>query len=89
MNFWTNKVGDFVYNLSYEKLVSDKDNEIKKLLDFCGLNDEEVCYNHHKSKKTPIKTVSISQARKPIYSSSVNKNELYENHLKKMFSLLN
>lgn len=89
MNFWNNKIGDFVYNLSYEKLVSDKDNEIRKLLDFCGLNDEEVCYNHHKSKKTPIKTVSISQARKPIYSSSVNKNELYENNLKKMFSLLN
>ena len=89
MDFWHNKIGDFIYDLDYEKLVKDKDNEIKKVLDFCSLTHEDECFNHHKSKKTPIKTVSISQARKPIYTTSVNKNELYEKNLNRMFSLLN
>jgi hypothetical protein len=44
--------------------------------------------NHHKNNKTPIKTVSISQARKLVYNSSVNSNENYENYLKEMFDLL-
>ena len=40
-------------------------------------------------KKTPIQTVSISQARKPIYSNSVNSNLNYEKYLNKMYSIIN
>ena len=88
MNYWKHKVGDFIYEVEYEKLVSNKEEEIKKLIKFCDLNWVPICLNHHKSKKTPIKTVSISQARKPIYKSSVNSNSNYENYLSEMFNLL-
>ena len=88
MNFWTSKIEKDVYNINYEKLVSDKENEIKKLLNFCELEFDSSCLNHHKSSNTPIKTVSVTQARKPIYTSSINKNEFYKNNLNKMFSLL-
>ena len=47
-------------------------------LKFCDLDFDPRCLNHHKSKKTPIRTVSVNQARKPIYSSSINKNQFYE-----------
>ena len=70
-----------IYEINYEKLVSNKEDEIKKLIKFCGLVWDPICLNHHKNKKTPIKTVSISQARKPVYKSSVNSNENYENYL--------
>ena len=88
MNYWKHKVGDFIYEVEYEKLVSNKEEEIKKLIKFCDLNWDPICLNHHKSKKTPIKTVSISQARKPIYKSSVNSNSNYESYLSEMFELL-
>mgnify|MGYP001205889677 FL=1 len=88
MNYWKHKVGDFIYEVEYEKLVSNKEEEIKKLIKFCDLKWDPICLNHHKSKKTPIKTVSISQARKPIYKSSVNSNSNYENYLSEMFNLL-
>ena len=42
----------------------------------------------NQTNKTPIKTVSISQARKPVYQSSVNSNSNYENYLSEMFDLL-
>jgi len=88
MDFWKSKLGDQIYEIKYEKLVSDKENEIKKLIKFCELDWDPVCLEHHKSKKTPIKTVSISQARKPVYKSSVNSNSNYETYLSEMFNLL-
>lgn len=88
IEFWKSKFGDHIYDIRYEKLVSNKEEEVKNLLKFCDLEFDINCLNHHKSKKTPIKTVSVSQARQAIYTSSVDKNKFYENNLNKMFSLL-
>ena len=88
IEFWKSKIGDHIYDINYEKLVSNKDDEVKNLLKFCELKFDANCLNHHKIKKTPIKTVSVSQARQAIYTSSVDKNKFYENNLNKMFSLL-
>ncbi len=89
MNFWQKKISSDIHEVSYESLIKSKDHEINNLLKFCDLDIDEACFNHHKSFKTPIKTVSVTQARRPVYSSSINKNEFYENNLKVMFSLLN
>jgi len=80
MNFWEMKLPDEIFHCEYEKLVNDSENEIKKLVNFCNLNWEEDCLNHAENK-TPIKTVSIVQARKPIYKSSVNLSEEYLKYL--------
>jgi len=88
MDYWKSKFEDQIYEINYEKLVSNKEEEIKKLIKFCDLEWDPICLNHHKSKKTPIKTVSISQARKPVYKSSVNSNLNYEKYLSEMFDLL-
>ena len=37
--------------------------------------------NGSNKKGPPIKTVSITQARKPIYKTSVNLHEKYKNYL--------
>ena len=81
-------MGDHIYNISYEELTNNKEIEIKKVLEFCDLDFQDACLNHHKNLKTPIKTVSVTQAREPIYTRSINKNKFYENNLNKMFSLL-
>ncbi len=88
MDYWKFRLGNFIYEIKYEKLVSNKEEEIKKLIKFCDLKWDPICLNHHKNNKTPIKTVSISQARKPVYQSSVNSNSNYEKYLSEMFSLL-
>ena len=88
MNFWKSKIPDFIYDVEYEKLVKDKENEIKKILSFCDLEWDEKCLSPDKHSKTPIKTVSVSQARQPIYQSSLNSNTNYDKYLEKMFSIL-
>ena len=70
------------------KRINLPSNEIRKLIKYCDLDWDPACLEHHKSKKTPIKTVSISQARKPVYKSSVNSNSNYEIYLSEMFNLL-
>jgi hypothetical protein len=88
MKFWHSKIPEFIHTVEYEKLVSDKKIEIEKLLEFCELELDDNCFNHHKNSKTPIKTVSISQARQAVYGSSVRSSDKYQDHLKEMFENL-
>jgi len=88
MNFWQIKLSGRIYNINYEKLVFDKNNEITKLLNFCELERDENCFNHNQNSKTPIKTVSITQAREEIYSSSIDSGKRYKKFLSEMFDNL-
>lgn len=80
MSFWNKKLPNYIYECEYENLVNNPDNEIPKLIEFCNLSWEENCLNFTKNK-TAIKTVSIAQARQPIYKSSVNLFKDYKKYL--------
>ena len=82
IEFWKNKIPNSIYEINYEKLVNDQITETKKLINFCELNWDE-------NNKTPISTVSVSQARRPIYKNSIDLNKNYENYLSKLFSIIN
>ena len=51
--------------------------KIKELLKFCDIEFEQNCIEFYNNKR-PIKTVSINQARQPIYKSSVNNYQNFE-----------
>lgn len=88
MAFWKNKLpAKDLYDIEYEKLVSNPEIEIRKLLQHCEINWEDDCLNFSKNK-TPIKTASVGQARKSIYSTSVKSYSKYSNYLKKFFENL-
>ena len=80
MSFWHQKMPNYIYDCHYENLVNNPIEETKKLIKFCNLDWEENCLDHTKNK-TGIKTVSIEQARKPIYKNSVNLNKSYLEYL--------
>lgn len=76
MNFWKELFPNSIYNAKYDEIIDNPDDEIKKMIKFCNLNWEESCLQFHKNK-TPIKTLSTAQARKPIYKSSKNSFEKF------------
>ena len=80
MNFWQNKIPNFIYECEYENLVNNKNLETQNLIKFCNLDWEDKCIDHTQNN-TGIKTISIAQARKPIYKTSVNLNETYSKYL--------
>ena len=84
MSYWKSIFGNEIYDLQYEKLVSDSENEIKKLIDYLDLDWNEECLNQA-SNKNIIKTISTVQARQPIYKSSVNLWENYADFLSEEF----
>jgi predicted O-linked N-acetylglucosamine transferase (SPINDLY family) len=89
MNFWNSKISGEIYNANYENIVKDKETEIKKIIKFCDLEWDPACLNHYKNNKTPISTVSVAQARQPIYNSSLNSNSNYTKYLSELFNALN
>ena len=76
MSFWNKKMPNYIFNLEYKELVNNPKNEIKKILSFCNLQWEDSCLDFTNSK-AGIKTVSILQARQPIYKSSVDLSKQY------------
>ena len=80
MNFWNSKFTNSIFEVKYENLISNNEKIIKEIIKFCNLNWEENCLNYH-NNKTPIKTMSTAQARKPIYKTSLNQFEKYKEYL--------
>ena len=80
MKFWEKKIPNTIFQLNYEKLINNQENETKKLIKFSELDWEEDCLKFEK-KATPIKTVSIAQARQSIYKTSVKSYEKFSPYL--------
>ena len=87
MNYWDNLFPDFIYNIKYENLISDTENETRKLLTFCDLQWDDKCLDFQTNKRA-IKTASDVQARNKIYSSSINSWMNYHKYFKVYFDKL-
>jgi len=87
MNYWNKIFPTFIYNIKYENLINDTENQIKNLIKFCDLKWEDGCLKFYNNKK-PIKTASDTQARSKIYNSSINSWKNYKKHFINDFNKL-
>jgi LPS sulfotransferase NodH len=71
-----------VHELAYERLVQDPEASIRALLDYLQLPWEAGCLNFHKTRRT-VKTASIAQVTRPLYTSALN---LWKNYRKQLQS---
>ena len=87
MDFWHKTLPDFVLDVHYEDVVQNLEQEILRILEFCELPFEEDCVYFYKTKRA-VKTASSEQVRQPIYSSSVDLWQKYEDHLEDLIETL-
>jgi len=87
IKFWKEKFPDTIYDAQYEKIIENPENEIKNMIKFCDLSWEEDCLQFY-NNKTPIKTLSTAQARKPIYKSSKNSFKKFAPYLTDLNKLI-
>lgn len=73
--------------VDYEKLVTDTEKELKRIVSFCGLDWDEACLQHEKNARD-VNTPSRWQVRQPVYVSSVARWRHYEPWLGEFSSLL-
>ena len=84
MDYWHQLLPEFIYDIKYENLISNTKKEIQKLLIKCNLSWSDACLNFDQNKR-PINTASDVQARKKIYSSSVDAWKNFNPYLKEYF----
>lgn len=87
MAHWHLVMPGVIYDIEYEALTRDPENEIRKLLMACDLEWQDECLDFHRSKAT-VKTASFYQVRQPMYTSSVALWERYEAFLGPLFEVL-
>jgi len=87
IKFWKNKYPSKIFDLNYEDLVTLPEKTIKDLLKFCDLEWDGNCIKYHDTKRS-IKTLSVAEARRPIYKSSLSGSSNFEKFFSSTFTEL-
>lgn len=60
-----------IHRVHYENVVADTENEVRRILDYCGLPFEDGCLRFFENER-PVRTASSEQVRQPIYKEGVD-----------------
>ena len=88
MSHWKEIFKNRIYTSIYENMISNIEIESKKIISFLKLEWEDSCLEFYKNKNI-VKTLSTSQVREKIYTTSVNSWENYSKYIPELFSKLN
>jgi hypothetical protein len=69
-----------VHRVIYERMVEDTESEVRRLLDYCGLDFEPACLEFYKTERA-VRTPSSEQVRRPIYRDATEEWRPYEEFL--------
>ncbi|HJQ17497.1 MAG TPA: sulfotransferase [Allosphingosinicella sp.] len=65
-----------IIDVDYEEVVADVEGNARRLVDFVGLDWDPACVEFHKSSR-PVKTASVAQVRRLVYTASVERWRKY------------
>ncbi len=72
MNHWNRQLPGRLLEVHYEKLVTDPETEIRRLLTACDLSWHAGCLEFHTLRR-PVRTSSVTQVRRPLYQTAVGR----------------
>ena len=87
MAFWHELFPNKIYDISYEDLTTNQEEETRKLLEYCDLDWDKNCLNFHKNERA-VKTASALQVREKMYQGSSDVWKEYEAYLKPLLNEL-
>ncbi len=68
---------DAMLEIRYEDLIGDFDNQVRRLIAWCGLDWDDRCLSFHQAER-PVQTESALQVRQPLYRSAIGRAKPYE-----------
>ena len=80
MEHWRAVIDRPMLDVRYERMVTEAEERARELVEFTGLEWNEACLKFYQSKRE-VRTASVDQVRRPIYTSSVQRWRRYEKHL--------
>lgn len=76
-----------IFTLSYEKMIENHETSSKQLIHYIGLPWDPECLNFYKNNRI-VKTASLTQVRKPIYKTSVQRWRHFSKELEPLLRIL-
>jgi hypothetical protein len=80
MEHWKSVLTIPLLEVRYEDVVRDAEGQARRMLQFLSLPWDERCLRYHESGRR-VRTASLDQVRRPIYTSSIGRWKSYEKHL--------
>jgi len=80
MSHWDAVLPGRVCRVHYEAVVENTEQEVRRLLAYCGLEFEPACLEFHRTRRQ-VRTASSEQVRQPIYKDAVEQWRNFEKHL--------
>jgi tetratricopeptide (TPR) repeat protein len=87
MDHWHEVLPGRCLTVQYEDMVTDFDNQLRRLLDYCELPWEENCARFYETDR-PVRTASSEQVRQPVYTRSIHFWRNYADHLEELREVL-
>lgn len=79
MDFWKKNNCNF-YEVKYENLVTNLEQEVRKIFNYLNIDFEDQCLNFHNNNNS-VSSLSIAQVRKKNYTSSIDNWKNYKKFL--------
>ena len=80
MDHWDDVLPGKILRVQYENVVGDLETEVRRILEFCGLEFEDACVDFYQTKRS-VRTASSEQVRQPIFKSGLDYWRNYETWL--------
>jgi tetratricopeptide (TPR) repeat protein len=77
MRHWDAMLPGRILRVQHEDVVDDLEGNVRRILDFCGLEFEPACVEFHKTERS-IRTASSEQVRQPIYREGLDQWKHFE-----------
>lgn len=76
-----------VFNVPYEEMITNHEKLSKQLIDYLGLAWDPNCLKFYNNNRR-VKTASLTQVRKPIYTTSVQRWRHFSNELEPLLKIV-
>ena len=77
MSHWNRVLPGWVLRVQHEDVVDDLESNVRRILNFCGLEFEPRCVEFHKTVRS-VRTASSEQVRQPIYREGLEQWKNFE-----------
>ena len=80
MDHWHSLYPGEIYDIQYENIVNNQEDESRALIEYCGLDWEDSCLRFYENKRS-VNTASSEQVRQPIYKGAMYAWKNYESEI--------
>jgi tetratricopeptide (TPR) repeat protein len=80
MRHWDEVLPGRILRVQHEDVVDDLEGNVRRIIDFCGLEFEPACVEFHRTERS-VRTASSEQVRQPIFREGLDQWRNYETWL--------